>query len=226
MSRQPEAAPFGAVYASPLPFVRRASDRRIEVFSPKLGRRLSLSSYAAWQLWLALEANPAASVFCERPTFIVCNPRRIIDFWVRFNRQGSDEFWLLDDSDEAADGGESPEAAEPSAGPDIPAQVRGTPVRPIIPRRNLLTWSTPVANWAQIVPHLVTWRRFADPLLAQSIVAYLGQSRTLDDVLGHFTEHDGAMTETALYSLVADGRVLSADLSTLPLSGSTRFRRA
>ncbi len=81
-------------------------------------------------------------------------------------------------------------------------------------------------NWAQIVPYLVTWRRFADPVLAQSVVVYLGQSRTLDDVLERFTEHDAAMTEAALYSLVANGRVLSSDLSTSPLSGLTRFRRA
>jgi hypothetical protein len=228
MSPQPEFAASGAGYTRPLPFVRRASDRRIEVFSPKLGRRLSLSSYGAWQLWLALEANPAASIFCERPTSIEGSPRRIIDFWVRFNRQASDEFWLLDDadeSDESTDAADSPEAAEPSARPVAPAQVRDTPLR-LIPRRNLLTWSTPVANWAQIVPYLVTWRRFSDPVLAQSIVVYLGQSRTLDDVKERFAEHDGAMTEAALYSLVANGRVLSPDLSTSPLSGSTRFRRA
>ena len=228
MSRQPEAAPSSAVYARPSPFVRRASDRRIEVFSPKLGRRLSLTSYAAWQLWLALEANPAASTFCERPTFIAGSPRRMIDFWIRFNRQGGEEFWLLDDSDdsdESSDGAESAEAGAPRTRPVVPAQVRATPVR-LIPRRSLLRWSTPVANWAQIVPHLVTWRRFADPVLAQSIVVYLGQSRALDEVLERFSEHDGAMTEAALYSLVANGRVLSSDLSTSPLSGATRFRRA
>lgn len=224
MSRQPESAASGAVFTRPLPFVRRACDRRIEVFSPKLGRRLSLTSYAAWQLWLALEANPAASTFCERPTSSAGSPRRIIDFWVRFDRQGGGEFWLLDDADETSDSVESPEATEPRAGPVVPEQVRGTPMR-LIPRRSLLTWSTPVANWAQIVPYLVTWRRFSDPVLAQSIVVYLDQSRTLDDVTGRFTEPDGAMTQAALYSLVADGRVLSPDLSNSPLSGSTRFKR-
>ena len=224
MSAQPEAATPGAVYTRPLPFVRRASDRRLEVFSPKLGRRLSLTSYAAWQLWLALEANPVASMFCERPAFIDGAPRRTIDFWVRFNRQGGDEFWLLDDAEESADDTASTKAAEQSASDAFPKEVRGTALR-LIPRRNLRAWSTPVANWAQLVPYLVTWRRFADPLLAQSIVVYLGQTRTLDDVLEHFTDHDRAMTEAALYSLVANGRVLSPDLATSPLSGSTRFRR-
>ena len=225
MSARPEATTSGAVYKRPLPFVRRSSDRRIEVFSPKLGRRLSLTSYAAWQLWIALEANPAVSMFCERPAAIEGVPRRTIDFWVRFNRQGVDEFWLLDDSDDPADEAEAPEADVGSVPQSFPEHVRGTALR-LIPRRNLLAWSTPIANWAQLIPHLVTWRRFADPLLAQSIVVYLGQLRTLDDILARFNEHDGAMTEAALYSLVANGRVVSPDLATLPLNGSTRFRRA
>ena len=40
--------------------------RRIEVFSPKLERRLSLGSRDAWRLWLVLEANPTVASFCER----------------------------------------------------------------------------------------------------------------------------------------------------------------
>jgi len=88
-----------------MPFARRASDRRIEVFSSKLGRRLSLSSYAAWQLWLALDANPAVSTFCERPTFIAGSLRRVINFWVRFRRDLDAEFWLLDDADDVDESG-------------------------------------------------------------------------------------------------------------------------
>ena len=91
---------------------------------------MSLSSYAAWQLWLALEANPAVSTFCERPTFIAGGPRRVIDFWVRFKRDQEVEFWLLDtaaDVDGSANSGPSAEVAEVPARPAIPAHVRGTP---------------------------------------------------------------------------------------------------
>ena len=50
MPRQPDLSPTAdRPYSRALPFVRRASQRCIEVFSPKLGRRLSLSSYGAWQ---------------------------------------------------------------------------------------------------------------------------------------------------------------------------------
>lgn len=225
MSDPAEAADAGATYTRPLPLVRRASDRRIEVFSPKLGRRLSLTSYAAWQLWLALEANPTVKAFCERPAILDGAPRRTIDFWVRFNRHSADEFWLLVDTEEAEDDATSAEVGLHSAVNSFRERVRGTTLH-LIPRSSLLTWSIPVANWALLVPYLVTWRRFADPLLAQSIAVYLGQYRSLDDVLERFAEHDRAMTEAALYSLVANGRVLSPDLSASPLSGSTRFRRA
>lgn len=224
MSAYDKASSAGAIYTRPLPFVRRASDRRIEVFSPKLGRRLSLSSYAAWQLWLALEANPAVATFCERPAALDGTPRRTLDFWVRFSRNDSaDEFWLL--ADEADEDSTSAKADSSASATPAPKWVRGTALR-LIPRSTLRAWSIPVANWAQLVPHLVTWRRFADPLLAQSIAVYLGQYRSLDDVLERFADHDLAMAEAALYSLVANGRVLSPDLSTSPLSGSTRFRRA
>jgi len=54
-----------------------------------------------------------------------------------------------------ADSDPSAERAELPASPAVPAHVRGTHLR-VIPRRNLLTWRTPVADWVQILQHLVT----------------------------------------------------------------------
>src|SRR5450631_3854698 len=183
------------MFPRPLPLVRRGAQRRIEVFSPKLGRRLSLSSYAGWQLWLALEANPAVSTFCERPTYIESSAteRRVVDFWVQLHGPASREFWILDGAD---DNDESDVAQVP---PDPPDQLQGLPVRRIA-RSDFGAWTTPVANWAKIVPYLVVWRRFTDIVLAQSIVVYLGRSHTLDDILSHFAAHDAPMVEAALYS--------------------------
>jgi hypothetical protein len=132
MSAHPAAATTGAVYTRPLPFDRRALDRRIEVFSPNLGRRLSLTSYAAWQLGLALEANPAASLFCERSAFIDGAHRRTIDFWVRFNRKDGDESRLLDDAEQAADDTASTKAAEQSAWLMTAHRAKGMEYRHVI----------------------------------------------------------------------------------------------
>ena len=225
MPRQPDLSPTAdRPYSRALPFARRASQRRIEVFSPKLGRRLSLSSYGAWQLWLALEANPMVSDFCERPAFVDTSGRRSIDFWVRL-RPGGGEFWLLDH----ANGNEQHDDAAGATAQDDGAahveQLHGLPLRRIA-RGDLLGWSTPVSNWARIIPYLVTWRRFPDAVLAQSIVGYLGRTHTLDDILAHFGDHDLPLVEAGLYSVVADGRVLSPDLATSPLGGDTCFSRA
>ena len=223
MPRHPDPFPPDRPYSRPLPFVRRASQRRIEVFSPKLGRRLSLSSYGAWQLWLAVEANPKVIDFCERPAFVDTSDRRVIDFWVRLG-PGGGEFWLLDhaNDDEQFDVAAGASAQEDGAA--IVEQLHGLPLRRIA-RAELLGWSTPVSNWARIIPYLVTWQRFPDAVLAQSIVVYLGRTHSLDDILAHFADHDLPMVEAALYSVVADGHVLSPDLATAPLSGSTRFSR-
>lgn len=224
MPRRPAPSPPDRPYSRPLPFVRRASQRRIEVFSPKLGRRLSLSSYDAWQLWLALEANPMVSDFCERPAHADTPDQRLIDFWVRL-RPGVGEFWLLDQANDDDPPKDAAGAPAQEARPAHAEQLHGLPLHRI-PRPDLLGWSTPVSNWARIIPYLVTWRRFTDAVLAQSIIVYLGRTHTLDDIVAHFADHDLPMVEAALYSVVADGRVLSPDLATSPLGGNTRFCRA
>jgi hypothetical protein len=90
---------------------------------------------------------------------------------------------------------------------------------------DLHAWAVPIRSWSRIVGHLVSHRRFRDPLLEQKITVYLGRYRRLDEVLKEFEEHDAAGVEAALFALLAGGRIVSADLATAPLSGATRFRR-
>lgn len=225
MSHDADAHPTTPTFSRPLLFVRGPARRRIEVFSPKLARRLSLASYAGWQLWLALEANPLVLTFCERPARLDAANSRVIDFWVQLRSPASSEFWLLDDE------GHSDEievAGTPAAQNDAtirPEQVRGLPIRRVAPT-DLRDWAIPVANWARILPYLVVWGRFSDIVLAQAIVVYLERSHTLDQIMAHCADHDPPMVEAALYWLVANARVLSPDLAVSPLSGATRFSRA
>jgi len=225
MSHATDAHPTKPTFSRPLPFVRGRSRRRIEVFSPKLARRLSLASYAQWQLWLALEANPLVVNFCERPARLDAANSSAIDFWVQLRTAAASEFWLLDAEDSS---NEIDVVAAPAAVDSAPIRaerVRGLPIRHVT-HADMQGWTTPVANWARIVPYLVVWRRFSDVVLAQAIVVYLERSHTLDQIMAHFADHDPPMVEAALYSLVANGRVLSPDLAVSPLSGATRFSRA
>ena len=200
----------------PLALPGGASRRRLEVFSPKLARRLSLSSYDAWRCWLALEANPAVSAFCERPARLNGATSPILDFWVALRDQPDGEFWLLV--------GDPEESASSSGAADLPRQVYGRLLRPITAAL-LSSLAIPLANWAQIVPFLVSFRGHRQPLLEQSIVVELASWTSLGTLLERFAEHDAAAVQASLFWLVAGGRVVSPDLAGAPLTRATRFRR-
>ena len=81
-------------YTRAVPFSRPAGRRRIEVFSPKIGRHLSLGGYDAYRTWLVIEANPHIVTFCERPTYVDGPRGPVIDFWVQLRGAPSGEFWM------------------------------------------------------------------------------------------------------------------------------------
>jgi hypothetical protein len=54
-------------YDNAMELRRRPWQRRIEVYSPKIQRRLTLFSRDAHDAWLLLEADPEVRTFCERP---------------------------------------------------------------------------------------------------------------------------------------------------------------
>ncbi len=200
----------------PLALPASASRRRLEVFSPKLARRLSLSSYDVWRCWLALEANPAVCAFCERPARLKGAASPTLDFWVSLRNRPDGEFWLLV--------GDPDESTSSSGSTDLPRHVHGRPLRPITAAL-LSSLAIPLANWAQILPYLVSFREHRQPLLEQSIVVELASWTSLGTVLERFAEYDTAAVQASVFWLVAGGRVVSPDLADAPLTRTTRFRR-
>jgi hypothetical protein len=83
-------------YARPVCFSRPAGRRRIEVISPKLGRRLSLGGYDAYRTWLVIEVNPLILSFCERPTYVDGPRSEVVDFWVQLSGALQGEFWFVE----------------------------------------------------------------------------------------------------------------------------------
>jgi hypothetical protein len=207
-------------FAQALPMPRSGWCRRIEVFSPKLGRRLSLASYDAYRTWLVIEANPAIDSFTERPCRLEGRSSALVDFWVQLRGRDEGEFWLIEPAevDRAHREGQGEDGVAPLT------TLHGLAVRRIL-QADLHAWAVPIASWSQIVGRLVSHRRFRDQLLEQKIAVYLGRDHRLDEVLKLFEGHDSAAVEAALLALLAGGRIVSADLATAPLSGATRFRR-
>jgi hypothetical protein len=207
-------------FAQALPMPRSGWRRRIEVFSPKLGRRLSLPSYDAYRTWLVIEANPAIETFTERPCRVEGRDSALVDFWVQLRGRDDGEFWLIEPV--RIEHAQREVQDEEAVGPIT--TLHGLAVRQIR-QADLHAWAVPIASWSQIVGWLVSHRRFRDQLLEQKIAVYLGCDHRLDEVLKEFEGHDAASVEAALFALLAGGRIVSADLAAAPLSGATRFRR-
>jgi len=184
----------------------------LEVFSPKLGRRLSLSSYERWKCWLMIEANPMITSFCERPTRVGGAASAIVDFWVELRGGIGGEFWLFDGS----------ESATPVD--DFSTVLQGLRVRVLSPAL-LASLEVPLSNWAQILPYLVSYRNDRDPLLEQSLVVELRSWTSLGELLHRFHDQDGDAVRAGLFWLLASGRVESPDLAAAALSRATHFRR-
>jgi hypothetical protein len=208
-------------YTHPLPLPKAALRRRLEVFSPKLGRRASLGSYDAWRCWLALEANPLVVRFCERPARVAGSSSALLDFWVQLKGDRDGEFWWIQRDAQRAQESSSGQSASSDA---LPQRLHEYRVRQITSEL-IASWAVPLANWAQILPYLVSFRGCRDPLLEQSIVVLLSRFVSLDDVIGRFPRHAASQVQAALFQLVANGRVLCPDLAASPLSGATLFRR-
>ena len=204
-------------YTRAVAFSRPAGRRRIEVFSPKIGRRLSLGGYDVYRTWLVIEANPDITTFCERPTYIEGPRGPVIDFWVQLRGAPSGEFWIVE--------GLVRSSVKPdTAPPEHHSHLHDLAVR-YINRADLISRAVPISNWARIIPYLISHRRYWDALLEQQIMAFLNQDESLDAVLTKFAQDDETKVQAALFQLLADGRVTSPDLVNAPLDGSTRFHR-
>jgi hypothetical protein len=208
-------------YTEPLPLPKASWRRRLEVFSPKLARRLSLGSYPAWRCWVALEANPAIARFCERPARVAGKNSAMLDFWVQLNGNPRGEFWLLEGD---VDDGMRAVACSDDRGLEAGMRLHERPVR-VITTAVLASWDVPVANWAQMLPYLVSFRGYRHALLEQSLVVQLARYVSMDELIAAFADHDASEVQASLFWLVASGRVRSPDLATAPLGGDTRFRR-
>jgi hypothetical protein len=204
-------------YTRAVPFSRPAGRRRIEVFSPKIGRRLCLGGYDAYRTWLVIDANPLIDTFCERPTYVDGPKSAVIDFWVQLRGAPAGEFWIVE-------GLPRPSSKLATTTPERHSHLHDLCVR-YINRADLIGWAEPIGNWARIIPYLVSHRRYRDTLLEQQIMAFLIEDESVESVLAHFPQRDGTTVQAALFQLLAKGRVTSPDLAIEPMDGSPRFHR-
>jgi hypothetical protein len=187
---------------------RRPGQRRIEVFSPKIKRRLTLFSRDSHDAWLLLEADPTVQRFCERPAYVEGDAGRVLDFWV--DQSGHSSFWIL-----------SGEEAESES---LPKTAHGVTLR-IMPRPDLIAFAMRSQNWAQIVPYRISFMRHADRQLQKDILTRLAKPHRLERIEADFHPLDITTVRAALFELLAEGRVVAPELDFTPLGLDTVFRR-
>jgi hypothetical protein len=195
-------------YEKPIEVSRRPRHRRIEVYSPKLKRRITLFSWAAHDAWLLLEADPAVKVFCERPAYLEGYAGRLIDFWVSRGRHA--KFWIV-----------SPAEPEKLA---FPRSAHGVSVQ-VLRRADLMAFDRRIDNWSQILPYRVSFVRYPDDRLQKEIFERLGKPHRLERLEAAFHPLDVATVRAALFELLATGKILAPDLDSKPLGLMTMFRR-
>jgi hypothetical protein len=196
-------------YEKPIEVSRRPRQRRIEVYSPKLKRRVTLFSWAAHDAWLLLEADPAVKVFCERPAYLKGDAGRLIDFWVSRGRHA--KFWVV-----------SPAEPDKVA---FPKSAHGVAVQ-ILRRADLMAFDRRIENWSQIVPYRVSFARYPDGRLQKEIFERLEKPHRLERLEAAFHPLDVASVRAALFELLATGKIIAPDLDSKPLGLMTMFRRA
>jgi hypothetical protein len=195
-------------YEKPIEISRRPWQRRIEVYSPKLKRRLTLFSWAAHDAWLLLEADPAVKVFCERPAYVEGQAGRLIDFWVNLGRHA--KFWVLWNS----------ELEKPA----FPKSVDGVGLR-VLRRADLMSLDRRIHNWSQILPYRVSFARYPDVRLQEDILIRLEKPHRLERLEAAFQPLDVTAVRAALFELLATGKIIAPDLDSKSLGLTTMFRR-
>jgi len=199
-------------YDRPLEVTRRPWQRRLEAYSSKLGRRLTLFSYAAHDAWLLLEADPRVRQFCERPALLEDDGDRPLDFWVDYGRRSA--FWQL----AGDDGGDSPQRKV------FPKTQHGLRLE-VLRREDLRARGPRIDNWSAIVPYLVSFRHFGDPRLEQEVYRRLVTPHRLGRLESAYVPTDPSEVRAAVFALLARGKVVAPDLDRTPLGVDTIFRR-
>ena len=184
---------------------------RLDAFSLKLDRRLTLFQRGAPELWLLIETDPAVQSFCERPGYVQLNGQRYLaDFWIRYADR--EEVVILSDS--LAD--MRLHAARPTY------ELDGVPVRSVT-STDLAAARAWIDNWRHMLPCLVAARGLVASSLLRAVETFVTMPHTLLEIERELSVGDPALVRAAVFALVYAGHVDAVDLRTEPLSLLTRF---
>jgi hypothetical protein len=192
-------------FPSAVSSARPRGTRVIEVFSPKLNRRLQCFGEHLFEQWVRLEADPTIQTFCERPVFLDRVGTRLADFWVL--QEGEEALLIVD--------AESPVATLAQDGIELP--VRSVPGAELAAAR---TW---IDNWERMLPVIASCRSQLTPPFLQSILHFVSEPMQLSRIEHQFIKGDPTLIRAAIFTLLHVGSLQAPQLHTEQLTFLTRF---
>lgn len=194
-----------------LPVKRLPKQTLHHVWAPKLNRTVVLAGRDQLHLWVMLEAHPAVSRYCERPTWpdeneTSPNP----DFWAL--RDGSAVWLAL---------GDVPQI-DPNAAPLLPPSI---PTVEWISAEALDQHRVWIQNWLSLLPYLgADGTPSFDSLVAQ-VVQAADPDSCFDELERQFSGTDPLLVRTAVVAALHQGLLVSEELQHRQWDRSTRVSK-
>ncbi len=187
---------------------RRRGQRQLIGYSPKLKRRVTLLSHAAFEAWLILESDPKIVSFCEHPLLLETSEgSKLADFWVRFDDH--EEFIVIEDD---------------SQNEEVAIKEATIPLR-YIAHAELAAKRAWVNNWEQMLPVINASVGLVRKDLDKSILQFLSTPQRLMDIEREYAVGDPSAVRACVFELLRTGRVAAPNLTTETLRLTTSFMR-
>ena len=177
------------------------------VWAPKLNRTVVLAGRDQLHLWVMLEAHPAISRYCERPTWPDENEASPEpDFWVL--RDGSAIWLALGDT--------------PQCDPNAPPLPAAMPCVQWVHPDALNQHRVWIQNWLSLLPYLGATSTPSFDSLVVRVVQAADPSSSFDDMERQFSATDPLLVRTAVIAALHQGLLVSQDLQQEQWGRSTR----
>jgi hypothetical protein len=197
--------------AKPVAITRPRGAHRLEAFSLKLNRRLTLCRRCTFDQWIMIEVDAAARSFCERPGYVQIQEKRFLaDFWVSYSDR--QELVLL------------PGAATAEAMPhDLTFEGDGAMDVRIVSPSELAASRTWIDNWKRMLPCLVVTRGLLERSLMDAVLNFVASPKALSVIEREFSGGDPILARAAVFALLYAGRITAPELRANALSPTTLF---
>lgn len=197
--------------AKPVALARPRGAHRLEAFSLKLNRRLTLYRRCTLDQWILIEVDAAIRSFCERPGYVQIQEKRLLaDFWVSYSDR--QEVVLLPGS-----------AAAEAMSQGVTFEGDGAIDVRIISSADLAASRTWIDNWKRMLPCLVITRGLLGQFLSDAVERFVASPKALSAIEREFSGGDPILARAAVFGLLYAGRITAPELRANALSPTTLF---